>query len=461
MALRLEPDGHRILVKNFSVRNDENEWSAGRITATGQIDMDGFKISNFDMEMHGQLKVLRTASRAIVRSMYGDLFIGTGDEGIHYRGRFDRSTFTGKVRILRGELTFPQTGQASDVSEYSNIRYIEIDDVAKSKNTSLSESRLARSASLFGKQVGRKNADSGEHLSTSILDGLSYSVNVVTEGPLRINMPFSSLSQEELNAKLNIDALRVEKWSGSPKFVGEVTLGAESYYNQFGKRFKATGSLIFTRDPQNPDLNLRGVFSDYHTNKESGDRRKVFVLIKITGTRNKPELAWDMVWDSEDSQSRPVAGDVQSDALSFILLGVFTDELSGSDRGRIADQYSAITNALGSSIASAAATEFISKVGLQDVFKRVEFGGIGTEETRVKVTSEIGRAILTYDGKVRDLGSSDIVIEFPLNMFIPDFGFGNMVVQFSRRTTNNAMETGISTQENSVYEGKILYRFSL
>ncbi len=449
--IRLEPEENRIEVKEFLVRNDPSDWRDGAMSATGTIETKGFAVSDFNLIMEGRLKVLRSASRSVVKVMYGDLIIASGPDGLNFNGRLERSWFTGNVRILEGNLTFPQEGQGASQTDYSNIQYGILDDVPKRE----SEGELAP------RKNGSKNGAETVTKVPSIFDGLNYSINVATEGGLRIVMPFSTLAQEELNARLVIDALKVEKLAGSPRWIGEVSLGTESYYEQFGKRFSASGKLRFIRDPENPDLDLKAVYSDYHTDQTTGERRKVFVIIQISGTRQKPEVTWDLRWDSPDSQSRPRAGDPQSDALSFILVGLFTDELMGSaEKGRLLDQAEAISNALGSSILSTTASEFVKKMGLEGVVKRVELGGLGTDDTRLKVTSEIGQVIFTYDGKVNNLNSSDISIEFPMSMFFPNFGFGNMVIQFARKTQDVGTSVGTNVQETALYEFKLLYRFS-
>ena len=63
------------------------------------------------------------------------------------------------------------------------------------------------------------------------------------------------------------------------------------------------------------------------------------------------------------------------------------------------------------------------------------------------VTSEFGRVLLTYNAKINNLGSSDIQFEFPLSALFPNFGFGNMVIQAARRTTDYGLETNTSAQE--------------
>jgi hypothetical protein len=459
MAVRF--DKRSIHIDTVSIANDSKDWTSGLVTASGKIDLDEFRINRYTVDMFGKLKVLRRASRSSSKLVYGDLFVALGDDGLHLTGQPGKSLLQGNIQIAEGNLTFAMEGQTATVAKYSNIRYIDVDDTKVETRSSFSDAAMkTRQGSLFGKGTSRDTVSTGGQ-APSFFDGFQYDLAVTTVGNMRIVMPFSSLSQEELNARLNIENFKVSNWEASGKFVGEVTLGPESYYIQFGKKFAASGSLIFNGDPQNPDLKLRAVYSADHVSPRETERHKVFVIITITGSRRTPKLEWDIRLDAEDSPNRPRAGDMQSDALSFILVGLFSDELSGSGKGEFINRADDIRIALQSSIVSAGVSDLISKAGLQNVLKRVEFGGLGSASgTRVKVTSEVGRALLTYDGVINNLGYSDIVFELPVWTIFPNMGLGNMVLQASRKTSNNLINSGSSTQEDAVVEAKLLYRFS-
>jgi hypothetical protein len=460
LGLKVEPSANTIAIRELTVRNDPADWREGLLTARGGLAMDGFRIKEFLLDVEGRLKVLRPESRFAVKALYGDLRIATTSKPVQYRADEKGSRLTGSITVEDGNLTYASENQGRGPNEYANIRYLDVNDTLKVTQTSLSKATRTRMGALRDRILAGEGRDSTAPPQRSIFDALRYEISVSTDGALRITMPFSSLAQEELNARLNIDALNISNALGSGTFSGDVTLGPESYYDTFGKRFIASGSLTFIHDAQNPDLKLKAVYSDYHVDKVTNERRRVYVIITILGTRLHPELSWDMRYDSPEGQQRPRAGDVKSNAFSFVLLGLFTDELSSSDRGRIIGQTDAIGKAVASSIVSGAATEFIAKAGMQSILRRVEFGGLGTQDARVKVTSELGLFLFTYDGKINNLSSSDISFEIPMSMFFPNIGFGNMVIQASRRTSNSTLETGTSAQESSILELKLLYRFS-
>ncbi|MDH7515697.1 MAG: translocation/assembly module TamB domain-containing protein [Bacteroidota bacterium] len=459
IALDVRPEGDTIFVRRVSLRNESSDLRDGELSARGAIVMRGFSVESVEAEVAGKLKILRRESRSILRGLLGDLIVSTGPVPLRFVTRPGQAELGGSVRVLEGSLTY-EGAEGVGADTHPEIRYVLVDDTRKEKQASLSAGGRAAAGSLMGRKLAAADTARRGNGSAGHGSGMRYDIAVSTDGPLRVVMPFSTISQIELDARLNIDDLHVTNVVGPGKFAGSVSLAPESYFLMLGKRFTADGTINFLGDPSNPDLNLRAVYSDFHDDPQGETRRKVFVIITITGTREKPVLAWDMRWDSPESQSRPIAGDVQSDAFSFIITGLFTDELTSGDRSRIVDQTDAIVSAMASSIISSTASEFLAKAGLQKFFHRIEVGSLNSRDVRLKVTGGIGRVLATYDGKINNLGSSEITFEIPMSMFFSRFGFGNMVIQASRRTTGAAVETSASVPETAVYELKLLYRLS-
>ncbi len=457
LGLRVEAIDRDIRIVDLSIANQPSDWTAGRMTASGSVSTQAFSINEFDLSVNGRLKVLKFASRSAIRSLYGDLYISTGEQGLSYRGRLDRSMLLGEIVVEQGNLIFPLELSEGAVNKYADITYVTVDDTTKQRTSSLSASRFARLSAASSEAL-----DQGHVPERSILDGLTFDLTLRTSGRLRLEIPFSLL-QEKLNAQLDLNDLKVNNWGGNGmKFVGEVTLGQDSYYIFLGKRMSATGSLRFTRDPMNPDLDLTAVYSDYYVDPRTQVRRPVYVTVRITGTKQVPVLGYDMRWDEQNGEPVTSAGEVQSDAFSFLLFGMFTKDIGGSggDRSTLMDKsQELLTQQVTSSLASSAATEFLSRAGLQDYIKRVDFAGLGSEESRVKLTSEIGRAIITYDGKINDLESSNVSVEFPLSKVL-GIPWTNLLVQISRKTLNESYESTTQSQEYSVWELKILQRFA-
>lgn len=456
LGLRIEALDRDIRIVDLSVANLPSDWREGRMSASGMISTEAFSVKKFDLAVRGRLKVLKFASRSAIRTIYGDLYISTGAEDLTYGGRLDRSMLRGDIIVEQGELVFPLEQSAGAVNKYADINYIVVDDTTRRVTSSLSSSRFARLTKAASEEETIVRLP-----GRSVLDGLGFALTLSTAGRLRLEIPFSVL-QEELNAELVVNNLQVNNFGGSGvKFVGEVTLGQDSYFIFLGKRMTATGTIRFTRDPLNPDLDLTAVYSDYYIDPRTQVRRPVFVTVRITGTKNVMKLDYELRWDSADGEQVTSSGDVKSDVVSFLVFGVFTRDLSSSegDRSSIAEKSPEFLNQITSSIASSAATEFLNQAGLTEFIRRVDFAGLGTQDSRVKLTSEIGRAIITYDGKINDLESSNMSVDFPLSRVL-GIPWTNLMVQVSRKTLNESFESTSQSQQYSVWELKILQRFS-
>jgi hypothetical protein len=459
LTLRIEADKQDIRIAEAAIRNVPSDWSDGAITAEGTISTESFAISNFDLAMRGRLKVLRPASRAATRSLYGDLFISTGGRDLTYRGRLDRSLLIGDIIIEEGALVFPYEQKGGPVAKYSDFTYVIVDDTTTQLTTSLSGGRMSGRGML--QADNGLNGEAPQVPERSVLDGLSYDMKIATSGRLKVEIPITMM-QAELNAILNFENLKVSNFGGREgSFVGEVKLGQESEVFFLGRRMTASGALRFTRDPQNPDLDLTAVYSDYYTNPATDVRRQIFVKVFITGSKEKPELKYDMRWDEPDGAPVSQGGDIESDAFSFVLFGVFAKDLTESGKARSAaiDMAPDLASKVGSALASTAATQFLADAGLQDVINRLDFADLGTQDSRVKFTSSIGRALITYDGKMSNLGSSNVTVDFPLSRIL-GLPWGNFVVQIARRTIDQTAESATQIQEYSIFELKILQRFS-
>jgi hypothetical protein len=459
MSMDIEADGRQFTVNDLTIRNLPKDWTDGSMTATGRITTEAFAIDEFDLTMRGRLKVLRNASRAALEMLYGDLYISTNADGLSYSGRLDRSLFRGDIIVERGELFIPSEQSGVGEKTYSDIRYVVVDDTTRELTTSLSSARL-REGSLRGESIGGGGESVTRKPEGSIVDGLTYDLTISTKGRLRVEMPFT-LTQEVLNSTLDITDLKVNNWGGGGgKFVGTVHLAKGSYMVFLGKRLETTGSLTFTREPMNPDLNLEAVYTDYYDDPATSLQRRVYVKIMVTGTKQKPEIAFDLRWDEPDGEPISRSGEADADAVSFMLFGMFPRDINSQgtrERSSLAEKTPELANALGSSLLSSTVNQFISRAGLKDYIKRIEFANVGTQDTRVQVTTEIGQAIVTYDGRIDNLASSNVSLDFPIENIL-GLPWANFILRFTRRTVDEFNQG--QPQENFIHEFKILQRIA-
>ena len=164
------------------------------MTAKGELAMTGFHIREFTLEVEGQLKVLRPESRAAIKSLYGDLYVMTSDHSVRYHADEKQAELIGSLKVKEGNLTYASDNQGSASKQHTNIRYLDVNDLVREKQTSLSMSARAGQATLKGRTLEVDTHDSLSRPVRSIFDALSYEISVSTDGVLRIVMPFSSLS---------------------------------------------------------------------------------------------------------------------------------------------------------------------------------------------------------------------------------------------------------------------------
>ena len=89
----------------------------------------------------------------------------------------------------------------------------------------------------------------------------------------------------------------------------------------------------------------------------------------------------------------------------------------------------------------------------------MDFAGIGTPDSRFKLTSEIGRAIITYDGSFNSVKSANISVDFPLSRVL-GIPWTNLMIQVSRRSLNEITTSTQESDQDAILELKILQRFT-
>ncbi|MAT39945.1 MAG: hypothetical protein CL946_10120 [Ectothiorhodospiraceae bacterium] len=450
-GLKVEPESDRLTIKEFWMQNLPQDWRGGRLSGSGEVGIEDFQVSTLNIDLQGALKVLKPESRSTFKLMYGDLVVSTGSGSLNIGGAVRRPRITGRLDVVNGDLTYPPAQQRGGVSSYSDITYVVVDDTTKSKRSSLSGQGIRSARARFGGASSQKRRTVEQEASGGSTQ-MSYDITLSAESRIRFVMPISTLTSEELNAQLQFDALRISNFGGENKFIGEVRLVGNSYYLFFGKRFEASGSLQFVGTPDNPALNLRAVYSDYYTNESKNIyNRQVFVIMDIGGTKNKPEIAYDIRYDSESGPAVATGGNIESDALSFVLLGQFSDELTAGDETRLAEQAGSLGSAVASSMFNAAFSSLYRDLG---IIRRIEVEDLG-ENPRLKVSSEFLGTLVTYDGQLNNLDTYEVSAEIPVGSFV---GLERLMLEFTRRKIDNAVETGSFQPNEDTYEAKLLYR---
>ncbi len=460
---RLVPQGQRIAFELMTIQNIPQDRPDGKLDLVGSFTLEGLRIRDFDLSAHGQLLVMKESSRRAGQNVYGDLFGATGPSGIQWKGTPERSYVTGMLYVRNANLTFPPTRQVQELrhdriairvidqahvpkshSEVSGL--LPINDADTSGAEVLTRSKIL--SVLSGLTNGRLDAASDSISSTaSFLDSIVYDLIVETQGITQVRFVFNNLTNEELFADLKGRAT-FTKEGEQMRLVGEVELGTRSYYNSIFKKLEATGKINFTGDPFNPELDIVARYEGVYTRKGRDttglgpstlaggipeDTRKVIVTLYITGTKEQPNVKTELAFETQDQRIIQATGDVEADALSYLVTGSFRDELTQQERGSLIS--TSFLGGLTSSVLSGPLTEFLRKeFGVIKSVDVLYYGGNFQESADVRLTGEIGEAVFRLGGRVfSDINNANVSVQLPMSALLGSERWRNLILEAERR----------------------------
>ncbi len=461
------PDGERIKVVEATVRNipaDKRLGREGVVKITGDFTFRDFKPSDFDLTAKGNLLVVKETTRKSSLSVYGNLFIELGSTGLHYTGNIDNSLLKGYVLISNSSLVFPPTQSSTAQTGDLFIPTVVVDDttkVAPAPDRSLS----ARYFGPVRENSVKTTSNGGNDLPTkSFLDGVRYDLDVESAGGnTEIRMIFFAATGEELVA--NISG-KVSITEDGKRWIGDMTVDRAYYY--FYKRFEAEGTIRYTGDFLNPELDIKAQYQGTRTVQDSTSDRteKVVVNLKITGTRKEPKLGISMTIDDVDyySYSGLKSADVSSDALQFLIAGNFP--LTQSQKNDVA---SSIGSAVGSSLVSGATSLLTSN--LSDFLRRetgfissIEFsyGAQGTfgESADIRVSGVAAGGLWRYGGRILNdpFSNANISILYSFGKIFDRPALRNFMFELERRVETSSI--GQIGDRKEINSARLFYRFS-
>ncbi len=447
----LELNENTVSFPDFQVTNLSSDYTGGGMSVGGFVVMKGFAPEEYHLNAKGELLVLRERSRTQNSTFFGTVVASTGNDNIRFDGTFYRSRITGVVYIQQAFLTFPPTQQASLYSS-SLINAVEfVDDTSKP----VLDSASVESLTNFIQQatvVSHTN-------ERTFLDGFGYDLTIQTRGSVRVNMIFNANAgaYEELYAELNGKLTLVKDESGV-LLNGEINVGNESNYT-FYKKFNASGSLKFVGDPQNPQLDILATYEGTHSDINNPNKEdRVIVTLQISGTRIAPQLKIGLKTIDQTGKETPRTGDVENDAISFLLTsspgtaGKFRDELTVQDRDRISEQLaSTIGGTFINSLLSGYVMEFIQHNNIPFV-KVFEVRQVGADPD-VRIGAEVLDAYVNVGGRVfSDVNNANISVQIPLG----DRQKRNFMLEVEKKTEN----FDYTIQARTILGARIYYRFT-
>ena len=465
---RFVPHGRRIALEQVTVANIPQDRPDGRLRLEGSFTLEGLRIRDFVLLANGQLLVMKESARRPGQNMFGDLFGATSSSGIQWRGTPERSFVTGALFIRNANLTFPPTRQLQEVQgnrilirrisedqeqqQQFSVAPKPVDTLMAAGPGGMGPAPAVQSDAMatFPLLFNGRNApqsDSAGQGATSFLDHIVYDLTIETQGITQVRFVFNNLTSEELFADLKGRATFTKK-EDQVRLVGEVELGSRSYYNSIFKKLDATGKINFTGNPFNPELDViaryEGVYAkaggdstaSAAANNEINipeDTRKVIVSLLITGTREQPKVQTQLAFETSDGRTVQATGDVEANALSYLVTGSFRNELTQSERGSLIS--TSILGGLTSSVLSGPLTEFLRKeLGVIRSVDVIYYGGNFQESADVRVTAEFGDAVLRLGGKIfSDINNTNASIQLPMSALLGSERWRNLILEAERR----------------------------
>jgi hypothetical protein len=451
----MEASGEQRQSVNIQIKNDRKDRSDGIASVEGTVTIRNFTIESFDLAAQGQLLLMKETTRRTARTMYGTLFASIGTEGLRYRGTFDRSYLSGTVYVRQANLVFPPTRE-SGVAREPSLNYVFVNDTLQRDPF---KEKLSEEFFVEHSNGGFESAKTAK--TRTIWDGMWYDVVIETQGTTEIRMVFNQSTNEELFAALEGRVI-LQRGEEGPRMNGVISVGERSYYNFF-KKFSANGTLKFVGQPDDPELNITALYESVRTVDTTGtDQKKpeqrVVVTLDISGTRYEPKLAMSMTVDGE-----PRSGDVQSDAIPFILTGKFLDDLSSQEKS---DILTSLGSTAGGSILYGLPSQMLSGV-LSDflqkeipIIRRAEItyrGGNIQESADLRLTGEIGKAYWRAGGRIfNNIGNANVSVQFSMGDVFERPSLRNLFLELERKVEGSEGED----QRKLTNAARIFFRIS-
>ncbi len=464
-AGKVEFKGNRILLQSLSAENSAEDYSSGKIDFGGYMTLKGFVPEEFHLTAKGELMVLREARRTSEPGVYGDLIAATGAEGLAFDGTYASSRLTGSLFVKQASLTFPSTKESSNLVSSRYVNVLVVDDTSKPvRDTTLLGPNLF--AFLRPKKDARLTSES------TFLDGLGYELVIQTDGIVQIRMIFNAATNEELFADLN-GKLGLSKEGNDVRLTGTISVSDKSKY-EFYKEFVASGTLRFTGKPDNPELDIKATYTGSHlkpetlTQKESTvpTSEKVLVSLAITGSRYDPKVKIGLSTVDENGNETERTGDIESDAISFLLTstpgspGKFRDDLTSNDKQGIANS---LGGSIGGSLISGLTNTLLSGM-MMDFLKANSINAVSNIDIRYSGTSPdlrlsgvVGNAFWSFGGKVfNDINNANVSVQWSLGSLIQKESLRNFMFEVDRKV--DPLETYDIRRPTS--GARIYYRFA-
>lgn len=441
---KVEPRLNELIISHLRLENRRRDMPGGRLNFSGSVRTRGLTIRDFDLYANGQLMVMRTASRRTGDVFYGDLVIATGARGLRLVGSLEESSLTGSVLLRSANLTFPPARTTAYDRTGSIVNYVVIDDVDP-------DADAPTPLELFFRDIAQHNSQRSAQQQTgsTFIDGLDYDIIIQTDGRVEMTMIFNQTTGEELVARIETPSLRLYRDDITGlRLVGVVDIVEPSGYS-FYRKFDARGRLSFVGEPDNPELDITATYTGQRmtvrqpvgdtgapTTAERATPEPVEVRLHITGDRYEPKLDINLIVNNEEWE-----GDVETDAISFILTGRFQTELESSDYRNISADFgrgipATFMSGVATSLLSNLFSEFLrNEVRFIRTAEIVWYGGNIMDTAELRISGELRNFYWTIGGRVfNDIGNTNFSFQIPMGPVFNSDRWTNLFLELERRS---------------------------
>ncbi|HXX62646.1 MAG TPA: translocation/assembly module TamB domain-containing protein, partial [Bacteroidota bacterium] len=456
------PEGERIQVTDCVIRNvpaDESGGRKGIVHLGGDFALRNLRPGEFNLTAQGQLLVVKETTEKSSLAVSGNLFVEIGPGPLHFTGEIENSLLKGSLLVRNSSLVFPPTQTTVQEESAQSVPVVTVNDTARPALRRNDRSAAVRYfAQATSAQGGAEQTEL--HKRKSFMDGLHYDLDIeATGGTTEIRMLFNPATNEELVASFDG---RFTITGDGRRWTGDLTI-ARAYYNFF-KRFDATGSIRYTGDFLDPELNIVATYQGSRTLADTTGKtvEKVVVTATITGTRTKPKLEFSMTINDVDyaTYNGPKSKDLQSDAIAFIVAGTFP--LTTGQKNDLATEFSQtaglslLTGA--TSLLTGRLSQFLKEqTGFID---QVDITTGTRESTELRLSGTAFSGYWHYGGTILNdpLANANISILYSLGTVFDNPALRNLMFELERRVELGTL--GLTNDLKRTNSARLFYRFS-
>lgn len=411
-GLKLSITKDLLSLDSLLIANSAGTQAGGRITGGGTAELENLNITASQFVLNGKLKVLGDESKYASPNLYGDLVISTNG---NFELKVDKNgaKLKAPINIEVAKLTYSQA-QESYTSTSENFIYKFIEDTITFNTKEMDFEKLLNLSKLNSLE------DKQQISKPSKFD---YSIDVKVEEEAVLTYVLSREFNQNLIAVLRGN-FQYESIGGKPVAQGELEL-LEGSTLEFIKTFNAEGKIRFESELSNPYLDITAIYKNYYYPLESSSNSEasqsasgeVEVAIKMKIKGSLRELDKNLSQQSDKlsvyvgtkniEDNLPDASKDASDAVMFMILGKFNDNVSQQERN-IIDSYA-------TSFAGSIVGGFLNRQ-LGDYVKSLEIRQTGTD-TKFILAGRAGKFRYSIGGSTavfQDIGLANVKIEYPI-----------------------------------------------